>query len=521
MSRPKDSVIESCLRKVVRAAVSKDEEITVKQARRYVEQELRLEAGFFLSSDEWKQRSKSVIHDAFNEDASEAKESAPKVNVWAKSPVHGKPVAKSKPSSSVPKTQTSKAATKEGTKTKLSNEHVAEEDSSYEESDRLQEKSSTVVAQKKSAHPKQVNGVKRKASEQSTSDDSSSSESSSNSEDNDYAEASQNKKARKEQSSSSGEESKNRSEGESEDDSESQRNSDSSEDATKSAVTWIPAIPPKQFVPPPGFTSLDTGSLGVDKALSVSNIEGKRLWHITAPSNLPLSSITEVSLNALQSNQPLFTRDGIEYITNEHSESNPEVPSLLLATENGYQLLEQGIERSLSIQQKISLPNLSIRQADQNAGSSAAAVVGASQISHAKPQPKGLRMRYKPPGSSPGRLNTLGANFDTDEDAQTAVDVRESTDLTQKVDAMVVDDDRSQKPSKASKKKRKSTEDDASDQPTINGTSRPTSSSEKFATSARPMMGNGTSQEALSKEERKRRKRERKEAKQKAKEAVR
>lgn len=517
MAKVKDSVVEDCLRKVVRAAVAKDEEITLRQARGRVEKELGLEEGYFLNNPEWKPRSRDVLQDTINEDLPEANEPTPKAKARATQPTSGKPVAKSNPQNNASKAPSSKPTASKGPKSKLSNERVDEDDSSDEESNDSDEESSGDAVQEKPQQPEQVNGVKRKVGESSTSDEDSGSDDSSSSEDSHNAEAPQRKKARMDESSSSGEDSEDGSEGKS---NKGRERSGSPENHTPTAAISIPAIPPKQFLPPTGFTSLDAEYLGAQGALSVSALEGKQIWHITAPSSLSLSSLTEISLDALRSKQPLFNRDGIEYMANEQLDSNMDAPSILLAKENGYQLLEQGIERSLHLQQQISLPNLSIRQADQNAGSSAAAQVAAFQTSRPKPQPKGLRMRYNPPGSGAGKPRILGSDSETDENTQTAENVSGNTGLTQDIGKMVVDDGKTYESAKKSKKKRKSTEDGESHQPVVNGISKPSSSTANMTTPSQSAMVNGTPEEALSKEERKRLKRERREAKQKAKEAA-
>ena len=67
MARPKDSVIEKALRRVVTDAFKKDETITVRSARALVEKELKLEQDFFSTADGWKKKSKQVVEDAAEE----------------------------------------------------------------------------------------------------------------------------------------------------------------------------------------------------------------------------------------------------------------------------------------------------------------------------------------------------------------------------------------------------------------------------------------------------------------------
>lgn len=72
-SGPSDALLESTLRHVVRDALKKSEDITVRIARSRTEEELGLDTDFF-TSDEWKKRSKEIISAAVEEPDSPVKE---------------------------------------------------------------------------------------------------------------------------------------------------------------------------------------------------------------------------------------------------------------------------------------------------------------------------------------------------------------------------------------------------------------------------------------------------------------
>lgn len=78
---PADSEIEQCLRRVVRDAVKKEEQITINLARSRAEKELGLDAGFFKDNDVWKKKSKDVINQAVDDPESPAE---PKTKPTAK-----------------------------------------------------------------------------------------------------------------------------------------------------------------------------------------------------------------------------------------------------------------------------------------------------------------------------------------------------------------------------------------------------------------------------------------------------
>ena len=83
---PADSDIEQCLRRIVRDAVKKDEEISVNLARSRTEVELGLDSGFFKNNDHWKQKSKELINGAVEEPESpeRPKKGAPKPKAGTK-----------------------------------------------------------------------------------------------------------------------------------------------------------------------------------------------------------------------------------------------------------------------------------------------------------------------------------------------------------------------------------------------------------------------------------------------------
>lgn len=60
---PSDAILEKTLRDIVRKA--EVDPITVKRVRTAAEERLGLDAGFFKSHDEWNEKSKEIIEDAF------------------------------------------------------------------------------------------------------------------------------------------------------------------------------------------------------------------------------------------------------------------------------------------------------------------------------------------------------------------------------------------------------------------------------------------------------------------------
>lgn len=258
-------------------------------------------------------------------------------------------------------------------------------DSSEDTSSESEEEAETPapVPKKANVAPAQVNGVKRKSAEAQSS--SSSEEESSDEEE----EEPQAKKAKTDATATD------------------------TPGKGKSASTGIESIPAPKFKPPPGYESLSSSE---QNSFSQKSLAGKQIWHIIAPSKVPLDSVTEFALSSLKDQTPVLTHKSVDYILAR--DANPhgaQYDSIMLPSSDGYLFNSGKIEETLHLQQKIVLPNLKAKQADVNTGSQAAGDIAQAPVSDARPQPKGLKMRYKPPGFGKGKPG-LGSESEEDEE---------------------------------------------------------------------------------------------------------
>lgn len=80
------------------------------------------------------------------------------------------------------------------------------------------------------------------------------------------------------------------------------------------------------YSPPSGFvlTSVDE-TPRISQQLKGSNLEGKEIWYITAPASVPVSSIEDLSLQAIQERKVILSQNGDDYAfmadTSDTSES--------------------------------------------------------------------------------------------------------------------------------------------------------------------------------------------------------
>lgn len=502
MSKIEDSKIEKTLRKIALEAIKKGEEgATIKVLRKRTESKLGLEDDF-LKGGAWRSKSKEIIEAAFadpEQPAEKVKESA------------SKPQKKSKKS---------------------------DEDGGSSSAGAAKSGVSTPKPPQKTAP--QVNGVKRKASGSETAsgtgvDSASSTKRASEQSPSKKAKvsappaASQPSASQKTASSSgSADSSEEESESESGSSESDEKAAGDSPSPRRPAATEhqqsISAIPSKAFTPPSGYTAVDESLLSNNSGFSEGHLEGKQIWHITAPSNVPISALTELALSSISSGEAVLSHKNVSYALNEDKTMGAESTALLAPSAEGYQKIQPQISRTLHLQQKIDLPNLSARQASQVTESNAAGDVARASVSTVRPQPKGLRMRYKPPGFGKGRPGRIGSGSESggDEGAveggtpsfqfpktlgQHGVEVRQDGDV-EMVDAGEIEGVGEKK----AKKKRKEKDDARADgeAPKVNGVSKEPSHGKSVT--------NGDGAEKESKEEKKRRKEEkraRKEAKSK------
>lgn len=133
-----------------------------------------------------------------------------------------------------------------------------------------------------------------------------------------------------------------------------------------------------------------------------SNLDGKQVWHITAPLGVPVSSIGQFALEAIASGEPVLTHKGVKYRLHEDSLGAAEkTKSLLLPDKHGnvFRRNRQGVSQTFHIEQVVDLPN----------GDLSVTPDIKSLRKKTPKQPKNLRMRYKPFGSSNEQAETFGS----------------------------------------------------------------------------------------------------------------
>ena len=165
----------------------------------------------------------------------------------------------------------------------------------------------------------------------------------------------------------------------------------------------VPQQPKPTYEPPTGFESTSISLHPPSKRseiLAPSNLQGKQLWHVTAPESVPISLVKEVSKKNFGNGASILDYHGARYgLVPESEVEQASSQALLLPSiqTNDYRRSKSTIIKTLHLQQLVSLPNHALEPAVHPNRSASASE---SYRKMPRQQPEGLRMRYRPFGVS-------------------------------------------------------------------------------------------------------------------------
>jgi len=165
---------------------------------------------------------------------------------------------------------------------------------------------------------------------------------------------------------------------------------------------------PQSYKPPSGFKSAKKQSPPSSTTSSLlSDLRGKQVIHITAPSFLPLSKVKEISMSEIMKGQPLVSYEGKTYgIPAESFNEDDSEGKNLLVFDESTQTYRNKADRipSYHVQEMIRVPEVD----------KATVEALRDTVKPPRPQPKNLKMRFRPVGSLPAAPETLGSDSESD-----------------------------------------------------------------------------------------------------------
>ena len=153
------------------------------------------------------------------------------------------------------------------------------------------------------------------------------------------------------------------------------------------------------YEPPPGFTSASitlTPGSEIGNVLSSSALQGKQLWHVTVPTSVPVSSITEIPTNSISTGAAVLSYNGAEYgLISEPQDRSAQMTALIPSSKSDeYESASIGIANTFHLQQIVRIPKPANGLDKRANGTSTRSGKQKHQ------QPPGLKMRYRPFGVS-------------------------------------------------------------------------------------------------------------------------
>ncbi|KAI9692794.1 MAG: hypothetical protein M1820_009342 [Bogoriella megaspora] len=182
--------------------------------------------------------------------------------------------------------------------------------------------------------------------------------------------------------------------------------------------------PPALFNPPSGFKAVNPPRLSETPFLApfqASNLARKQIWHIIAPTKLPLSKIQEISLQEAKNGSTILEHDGKQYGLRQGEEGEAKQTRILVPNgKNGaLTAVKADIVQNLEIHESLSFADTtSYPWRMLNNGTGAASCQRLPRTVPPPKQRKGLKMRPLPSLFN-GEICSLGSS-DSEEEVEVA-----------------------------------------------------------------------------------------------------
>jgi hypothetical protein len=170
-------------------------------------------------------------------------------------------------------------------------------------------------------------------------------------------------------------------------------------------------IEPKLFVPPADFQPLilSASDFASEAPRMLSNLDGKQIWHIVAPSWVNVQNIEQFDIASALKGEPIFSDGSISYTMQPYPELNT---SILVSSSRDavYKKVSSQVEQAYQLQivQKADssiLNSQPSRVSHQSGLPFIAKTAGESKM--LRQQPEGLKSRYTPFGVNKNREHSV------------------------------------------------------------------------------------------------------------------
>ena len=168
---------------------------------------------------------------------------------------------------------------------------------------------------------------------------------------------------------------------------------------TNRSETTVRRVEASTHLPPTGYLKLDSVNSSDTDAL-FENLNGKQIWHITAPASLKISELSSIDLSASLKGQPILESNGTTYVIRPHPTANASVLSAR-GKDATFISVQPSITRTLRIQEsskKSTNTDYTSAQDNSEAGGITFFATSINSTREPRKQPSNLKGRYVPFG---------------------------------------------------------------------------------------------------------------------------
>lgn len=99
----------------------------------------------------------------------------------------------------------------------------------------------------------------------------------------------------------------------------------------------VESQPAQPYEPPKGYAPVILNqNTTSDSAHIFDNLEGKQIWHITAPANVSLEELKELAMDSVLNGEPILEHKGTSYGFSKAEQSEHGACEVLVPQRNGY-----------------------------------------------------------------------------------------------------------------------------------------------------------------------------------------
>jgi hypothetical protein len=95
--------------------------------------------------------------------------------------------------------------------------------------------------------------------------------------------------------------------------------------------------PAQAYVPPKGFSAVPCNNKTTAKSAHIfDNLEGKQVWHITAPVGVSLKDLSEIAMDSARRGEPVLQHKGTSYGLSNLEQGEDGACEVMVPHKNGY-----------------------------------------------------------------------------------------------------------------------------------------------------------------------------------------